>query len=67
MEQWVEKCMQCAHSYYRQDDAETLYCRCRNGCNFKEAEMHIYIDDISKMAEKLKERLTKLIDDAEQI
>ena len=34
-EDWLTKCLNCNHSYYRKDDADTLYCRCRNGkCNF---------------------------------
>ena len=35
-ENWMEKCMSCAHCYIRKDDADTLYCRCRNGCHYKE-------------------------------
>ncbi len=35
--EWLKKCMKCVHSYYRKNDADTLYCRCRKGkCNFKE-------------------------------
>ena len=35
--EWLQKCLSCIHSYYRKNDADTIYCRCRNGkCNFKE-------------------------------
>jgi len=33
---WQDKCYKCVHSYHRVDDADTLYCRCRTGCHFKE-------------------------------
>ena len=34
---WLEKCLKCQHSYHKNDDADTIYCRCRNGqCNYKE-------------------------------
>lgn len=37
MPDWLKKCMRCSHAYYKQTDADTIYCRCRNGkCNFKE-------------------------------
>ena len=37
--EWLQKCLTCVHSYYRQDDADTIYCRCRNGnCNYKESK-----------------------------
>lgn len=37
MPDWLKKCMICSHAYYKQTDADTIYCRCRNGkCNFKE-------------------------------
>lgn len=36
MPEWVQKCLSCKHSYYKKDDAEMIYCRCRNGkCNYK--------------------------------
>lgn len=36
-EDWLEKCLECQHIYRKKDDAETVYCRCRNGkCNFKQ-------------------------------
>lgn len=35
MEEWLEKCLSCKHSYHRNDDADIIYCRCRNGkCNY---------------------------------
>lgn len=35
-EDWVAKCNECAHSYKRKDDDETMYCRLRRGiCEFK--------------------------------
>lgn len=35
--EWLQKCLSCVHSYYKQDDADMIYCRCRNGkCNYKE-------------------------------
>lgn len=37
MPEWLQKCLLCVHSYYKQDDADMIYCRCRNGkCNYKE-------------------------------
>ena len=36
LEEWMEKCMSCAHSYTRKDGADMLYCRCRTGCHYKE-------------------------------
>jgi hypothetical protein len=37
MPEWLQKCLSCVHAYYRQDDADMIYCRCRNGnCNYKE-------------------------------
>lgn len=39
MAEWLQKCLSCLHSYHKQEDAETLYCRCRNGiCNYKPAQ-----------------------------
>ncbi len=36
MPEWLQKCLSCVHSYRGQDDADTIYCRCRNGaCNYK--------------------------------
>ena len=35
-EQLIEQCLNCAHSYKRKDDDDTLYCRCRKDCNYKE-------------------------------
>lgn len=36
MPDWLKKCLTCAHSYRRQNDAETIYCRCRHGqCHYK--------------------------------
>lgn len=32
----IEKCMTCKHIYHRQDDADTIYCRCRKGCKYEE-------------------------------
>lgn len=40
-EDWVEKCMKCVHCYKRKDDDDTLYCRCRTGCHFKEVKENI--------------------------
>ena len=38
-EEWVAKCNECAHSYKRKDDDETIYCRLRKGeCKFKGKE-----------------------------
>ena len=38
-EDWIEKCLKCQHSYRRNNDADTIYCRCRGGeCNFKEVK-----------------------------
>lgn len=39
VEFWVEKCMRCVHCYIAKNDADELRCRCRNGCNFKEAKI----------------------------
>lgn len=37
MPEWLQKCLLYVHSYYKQDDADMIYCRCRNGkCNYKE-------------------------------
>ena len=35
-EQTLEKCYTCKHVYQRVNDAEMLYCRCRNGCRYEE-------------------------------
>lgn len=36
---YVDKCMKCKHSYTRQNDSDTLFCRCRNGkCNYQESK-----------------------------
>ncbi len=36
MPEWLQKCLSCTHSYHKDDDADTIYCRCRNGaCNYK--------------------------------
>ena len=33
----TKKCLSCVHSYYKQDDADMIYCRCGNGnCDYKE-------------------------------
>ena len=34
--EWLTQCLSCKHSYTKQDDAETVYCRCKNGkCNYE--------------------------------
>ena len=36
MPEWLQKCLSCKHSYYKKDEADMIYCRCRNGeCNYK--------------------------------
>ena len=37
MEQdWIDRCLKCRHSYFKKADADTMYCRCKNGkCDFK--------------------------------
>ena len=36
---WYKKCLKCQHSYRKNNDADIIYCRCRNGkCNFKKVE-----------------------------
>lgn len=32
---WVYKCLSCIHCYRRKDDDETMYCRCKKGCNYE--------------------------------
>lgn len=37
MNDWIEKCLTCTHCYKKNDDADTLYCRCAGGeCHYKE-------------------------------
>lgn len=33
--EWLVKCKTCTHYYVRKSDADTVYCRCRKGCNYK--------------------------------
>lgn len=35
---YVAKCMRCRHSYTTQDESDTLFCSCVNGCDFESAE-----------------------------
>ena len=37
MEEWVKRCLECTHSYKKQDDADTIYCRLKKGCKFDRA------------------------------
>ena len=32
----LEKCTTCKHVYRRKDDADTIYCRRREGCKYEE-------------------------------
>lgn len=47
-EEWVEKCLSCAHCYKVKADDEELRCRCRKGCNYKKF--------VSKMEQKEKKK-----------
>lgn len=39
MPEWLKKCLSCTHSYHRQDDADTIYCRCKNGeCHYQKKD-----------------------------
>ena len=38
IDDWVEKCLTCKHSYKRKDDDDTLYCRCRKGCKYEQVK-----------------------------
>jgi hypothetical protein len=35
---WLKKCMECVHVYTTKNDDTEIKCRCRKGCNFKEAK-----------------------------
>lgn len=35
---WLKKCIICAHVYTTKNDDTEIKCRCRKGCNFKEAK-----------------------------
>lgn len=37
-ETWAQKCITCKHCYTTKDDDETLKCRCRTGCHYKEVK-----------------------------
>lgn len=33
---WLTICLSCKHCYQKEDDAEMVYCRCKNGeCHYK--------------------------------
>ena len=33
---WLKICLSCKHCYQKEDDAEMVYCRCKNGeCHYK--------------------------------
>lgn len=50
---WLQKCLSCVHSYYRQDDVDTIYCRCRNGnCNYKEKNNDKQSNKVSTLSNK---------------
>lgn len=38
MPEWLRKCISCTHSYTTQNEDLEVKCRCRNGCNFKQAK-----------------------------
>ena len=38
MPEWLMKCMSCTHVYTTQNDDMEIKCRCRKGCNFKQAK-----------------------------
>lgn len=38
MPEWLIKCMSCTHAYTTKDDDLEVKCRCRNGCDFKQAK-----------------------------
>lgn len=52
-EAWVEKCRKCTHNYYKKGDADTMYCRCRKDCNFKE-----YKPNQNKDSQSIKKELS---------
>lgn len=38
MPEWLKKCICCTHAYSTQSDDMEIKCRCRKGCNFKQAK-----------------------------
>ena len=40
-EEWVNKCLSCTHCYRKRNDADYLYCRCKNGCNYKPKKIEV--------------------------
>lgn len=38
MPEWLIKCMSCTHAYTTKDEDMEIKCRCRKGCNFKQAK-----------------------------
>ena len=38
MPEWLKKCTSCTHTYTTRDEDMEIKCRCRNGCNFKQAK-----------------------------
>lgn len=34
-EDYVLKCITCIHSYTRINESDTLFCSCRNNCNYE--------------------------------
>ena len=35
---WAIKCMSCTHAYTTRSDDMEIKCRCKKGCNFKQAK-----------------------------
>lgn len=60
-EPWVEKCRKCTHVYYRKNDADTMRCRCRKGCNFKEYKPKKSVNNLKFTDEKMLKIIKKAI------
>lgn len=38
MPEWLIKCISCTHAYTTKNEDLEIKCRCRTGCNFKQAK-----------------------------
>lgn len=51
MPDWLKKCMSCTHAYTTQNEDLEIKCRCRSGCNFKQAKGRPIYEDLGGVAE----------------
>ena len=38
MPDWLKQCMSCTHAYTTKNEDLEVKCRCKNGCNYKQAK-----------------------------